>query len=240
MKKYLVLALVLMLAVIVAACAPAPTPAPTAAPPTAAPVAQPTQASAPTTAPTAVPPTVAPTAAPAKPVEVQFWTAQSGPQDVALKKLAERNRKNPPKTPLDALQHIVDVAREMTCGTFGALAVSGEADYVEGFVVSGMDARALASLKGPPQGHGPLGTMRLDGLPVRLQDVSQHSSAFGFPPKHPAMKELLGLPIFSGGQVRGALYVTDRKQGRGFGDEDELVLKVLTHHAGLIIESSWY
>jgi GAF domain-containing protein len=162
------------------------------------------------------------------------------PEYRALKKLAERNRKHPPKTPLDALQHIVDVAREMTHGTFGALAVTGETDYVEGFVVSGMDAQALASLKGPPQGHGPLGTMRLDGLPVRLQDVSQHSSAFGFPPKHPAMKELLGLPIFSGGQVRGALYVTDRKHGRGFSEEDELVLNVLTHHAGLIIESSWY
>ncbi len=99
MKKYLVLTLVLTLAVIVAACAPAPTPAPTAAPPTAAP-AQPTAApkptTAPTVAPTAVPPTVAPTAAPAKPVEVQFWTGQSGPQDVALKKLADSfKQKNP-------------------------------------------------------------------------------------------------------------------------------------------------
>lgn len=72
MKKYLVLALVLMLAVIVAACAPAPTPAPTAAPPTTAPA-----------------PTAAPTAAPAAPVQIQFWTGQSGPQDAALKKLAD-------------------------------------------------------------------------------------------------------------------------------------------------------
>jgi GAF domain-containing protein len=162
------------------------------------------------------------------------------PEYRALRKLAERNRKHPPKTPLDALQHIVDIAREMTDGTFGALAVTGEADYVEGFVVSGMDEKALAALKGPPQGHGPLGTMRQDGLPVRLQDLSQHGKAFGFPPKHPAMKELLGLPIFCGGQVRGALYVTDRKGGRPFGAEDEQALKVLTHHAGLIIESSWY
>ncbi len=162
------------------------------------------------------------------------------PEYRALKKLAERNRKQPPKTPLDALQHIVDVAREMTDGTFGALAVAGEADYVEGFVVSGMDEKALASLKGPPQGHGPLGTMRQDGLPVRLDDVAQHAKAFGFPPKHPNMKELLGLPVFSGATVRGALYVTDRKDGRGFRPEDEQVLKALAHHAGLIIASSWY
>lgn len=162
------------------------------------------------------------------------------PEYRALKKLAERNRKHPPKTPLDALQHIVDIAREMTDGTFGALAVTGEADYVEGFVVSGMDEKALSTLKGPPQGHGPLGTMRQDGLPVRLEDVGLHAKAFGFPPKHPEMKELLGLPIFSGATVRGALYITDRKDGRGFRPEDEQTLTVLAHHAGLIIEASWY
>lgn len=161
------------------------------------------------------------------------------PEYNALKKLAERNRKHPPKTPHDALQHVVDVAREMTHGTYGALAVTGTDDYVEGFVVSGMDDQTLAKLKGPPQGHGPLGTMRQDGLPVRLADVGEHARAFGFPPKHPAMKELLGVPIFSGSEVRGALYVTDCRRG-AFGERDEQVLRVLAHHAGLIIAASWY
>ena len=128
----------------------------------------------------------------------------------------------------------------MTHGTYGALAVTGEMDYVEGFVVSGMDASELASLKGPPQGHGPLGSMRQDGLPVHLADVGEHAKAFGFPPKHPGMKELLGLPVFCAGNVRGALYVTDRKGSQAFGDEDRQILHVLAHHAGLIIEASWY
>jgi GAF domain-containing protein len=162
------------------------------------------------------------------------------PEYRALQKLAGRNRKHPPRTPTDALQHVVDVAREMTHGTFGALAVTGAVDYVEGFVVSGMDEGALAGLKGPPQGHGPLGTMRLDGRAVHLEDVSQHEKAFGFPPKHPPMKALLGVPIFCGGDVRGALYVTDRRGGKRFSDEDEQILRVLSRHAALIIERSWY
>jgi GAF domain-containing protein len=102
-----------------------------------------------------------------------------------------------------------------------------------------MDSRALAALKGPPQGHGPLGTMRMDGLPVHMTDVSEHEKAFGFPPKHPPMKELLGVPIFCGGDVRGALYVTDRRRGE-FNDDDRQVLRVLSRHAALIIEASWY
>lgn len=162
------------------------------------------------------------------------------PEYRALRKLARRNRKSPPKTPLDALQHVVDIAREMTRGTYGALAVTGETDYVEGFLVSGLDEAALRALKGPPQGHGPLGAMRQDGLAVHLRDVALDARAFGFPPKHPPMKELLGVPIFCGATVRGALYVTDRRGGREFAPEDEQVLRVLAHHAGLIIDRSWY
>jgi GAF domain-containing protein len=162
------------------------------------------------------------------------------PEYRALRKLAERNRGQPPRTPTDALQHVVDVAREMTDATFGALAVTGTDDYVEGFVVSGMDGGALAALKGPPQGHGPLGSMRQDGLAIRLDDVAEHAKAFGFPPKHPPMKALLGVPIFAGSDVRGALYVTDRKGNKRFGNGDEQVLRVLGHHAGLIIQASWY
>jgi GAF domain-containing protein len=54
------------------------------------------------------------------------------------------------------------------------------------------------------------------------------------------MKELLGVPIFCAGNVRGALYVTDAGGSRTFGDADRTVLDVLAHHAGLIIEASWY
>ena len=54
------------------------------------------------------------------------------------------------------------------------------------------------------------------------------------------MKELLGVPIFCGGDVRGALYVTDRKNAQPFSDDDEQALRVLSRHAALIIEASWY
>ncbi|MGH7622376.1 MAG: GAF domain-containing protein, partial [Gemmatimonadaceae bacterium] len=107
---------------------------------------------------------------------------QRDPEYRALRKLADRNRKAPPRSPTDALQHVVDVAREMTHATYSALAVTDAEDYVEGFVVSGFDEQALGALKVPPQGHGPLGSMRQDGLAVRLDDVAEHAKAFGFPP----------------------------------------------------------
>jgi GAF domain-containing protein len=70
--------------------------------------------------------------------------------------------------------------------------------------------------------------------------LGQHAQAFGFPPKHPEMKTLLGVPIWVEGTVRGALYVTDRNGGKPFRDDDQVVLQVLARHAGSIIATRGY
>ena len=163
------------------------------------------------------------------------------PEYRALRALAAKLRITAkPRNPLDALQVVVDLAREITCAKYAALAVSDEHDRTEGFVTSGLTKAQLRGLKVPPQGHGPLGSLRADGRPVRYDDVNNAANAFGFPPKHPTMKSLLGVPIWSHGEVRGSLYVTDRNGGDPFTDEDEAMLLVLARHASLIVERDWY
>ena len=51
------------------------------------------------------------------------------------------------------------------------------------------------------------------------------------------MKTLLDVPL--DGDVRGALYVTDRDGGRLFREADEVVLQALARHAGRVIGASW-
>jgi GAF domain-containing protein len=82
--------------------------------------------------------------------------------------------------------------------------------------------------------------MRKDGRPVRIDDLEGYESSFGFPPKHPAMKTLLGVPIWSDATLRGALYVTDRDGGKPFRDRDEATLHVLARHAANVIATRWY
>ncbi|MEZ4502592.1 MAG: GAF domain-containing protein [Dehalococcoidia bacterium] len=154
--------------------------------------------------------------------------------DRALRRLPPRHR------PDEALQVVIDLARALTGATYGALAVTDTNDRTIGFMVSGMDDRALRALKTPPQGHGPLGSLRYDGRPILLDDVSEHRSAFGFPPNHPSMKRLLGVAIWAGGEVRGSLYVTDRRDGKQFDEADEQVLTTLASHASKVIEHDWY
>jgi GAF domain-containing protein len=135
---------------------------------------------------------------------------------------------------------VVDLARQETRARYAALAVTDEHDRTQGFVTSGLTAEQLRGLRVPPQGHGPLGSLREDGRPVRYEDVSTSKRAFGFPAKHPEMTRMLGVPLWGFGIVRGSLYVTDRTDGKPFDDDDELVVVTLARHASKVIEKEWY
>ncbi len=165
---------------------------------------------------------------------------QRDPEYRALRRLARTTAAGVPEQPLDALQQVVDMARELTRALYAAVAVTDESDEVQGFVISGLTAEEERKLKAPPRGHGPLGTMRQDGLAVRIDDLAEHGRAFGFPPKHREMKTLLGVPIWVEGTLRGTLYVTDRDGGKPFRESDQVVLEVLARHAGSIIATRWY
>jgi GAF domain-containing protein len=163
------------------------------------------------------------------------------PERRALRALGRRLRALPARRrPEDSLQVIVDLARELTNARYGALAVTDEYDRTEGFVTAGLSREQLARLRTPPQGHGPLGSLRYDGRPVRFSNVQEHAKAFGFPSHHPEMEALVGVAIWSHGVVKGALYVTDRRDGRAFSEEDERMLTTLAEHASKVIETEWY
>jgi GAF domain-containing protein len=143
------------------------------------------------------------------------------------------------KNLMDVLQAICDLAKEITEARYAALAVTDHEDRTEGFFVSGMSESELKGLKTPPQGHGPLGDLRFDGRSLRIDDVQNHPTGFGFPPRHPEMKTMLGVPIWVEGQVRGSMYVTDKHGGERFEDDDEVRLLLIARHAAVIIDKYW-
>jgi GAF domain-containing protein len=171
----------------------------------------------------------------------RFGLLRRDPEARALRALARGIRDLPPQhRPEEALQVVVDLARSETKARYAALSVTDEHDRTQGFVTAGMTPAELRGLRVPPQGHGPLGALRADGRPVRYDDVTRAQRSFGFPPKHPQMKALLGVPLWAQGYVRGSLYVTDRSDGKPFDDEDERLLLTLAQHASQVIEREWY
>jgi GAF domain-containing protein len=152
----------------------------------------------------------------------------------AVDRLAAKRR------PDESLQVVVDIARDLTGSRYAALSVTDSHDRVEGFITSGLSDAELRRLRTPPQGHGPLGSLREDGRPVRYDNVEDHRNAFGFPGSHPEMERLIGVAIWVDGEVRGSLYATDRADGRQFSDHDERIMLTLAEHAAQVIDEEWY
>jgi GAF domain-containing protein len=78
-----------------------------------------------------------------------------------------------------------------------------------------------------------------EGKPLRLDDLSTHPASVGFPPNHPPMRTFLGVPIKGRGeQVFGRLYLTEKNNGSGFTEDDELVVQALAGAAGIAVDNA--
>lgn len=136
------------------------------------------------------------------------------------------------------LQRIVDVARELIGCKYAALGVLGEDGYIARFPTSGISDTEREKLGAPPRGHGLLGVMLRAGRSLRIPDISKDPRRVGFPPNHPPMTALLGVPIFVQGKLVGDLYLTDKYNASEFSEEDEWLVQLLAIHAATALTNS--
>ena len=74
--------------------------------------------------------------------------------------------------------------------------------------------------------------------PIRLKTLADHPSSFGFPPNHPPMGSFLGVPVRIRGTVFGNLYLTEKRDGLEFTEQDEQLVEALARAAGFVIENA--
>jgi signal transduction histidine kinase len=136
------------------------------------------------------------------------------------------------------LQRIVDVARELVGCRYAALGVLGEDGYIVRFPTSGISREEREKIGAPPRGHGLLGVMLRAGRSLRIPDISADPRRAGFPPHHPPMRSLLGVPIFVRGRLMGDLYLTEKIGAPEFSDEDEWLVQLLATHAATALTNA--
>ncbi|MGW6689144.1 sensor histidine kinase, partial [Streptomyces sp. NPDC054961] len=101
---------------------------------------------------------------------------------------------------------------------------------------AGLTEAERAAVPHLPDGRsGLLGTLITDPRPLMLEDLSQDPRSAGFPPGHPPMRSFLGVPIRVHTEVFGNLYLTEKRGGGPFTDEDLALLRVLASQAGIAI-----
>jgi signal transduction histidine kinase len=137
-----------------------------------------------------------------------------------------------------ALQLVVDRVRELLGARYAALGIAEPDGRIERFITSGITAEQRSAIGPIPQGHGLLGLIIREGRTLRVPDISAHASSVGFPPNHPPMRSLLGVPVTTQGRTVGNFYLTDRVDGLPFTDEDQRLVERFALHAGIAIENA--
>jgi len=135
----------------------------------------------------------------------------------------------------DLLETIVDTAMKLTNAEYGALGVIGAGGFVVELIQKGIDPDQAGRIGRPPLGLGLLGTV-IRGDTVRTDDVVKHPDATGFPEHHPEMGSFLGVPVRTGSDVFGNLYLAD-KEG-GFSAEDEEMISSLALIGGCAVANA--
>ncbi|MFE7172980.1 GAF domain-containing protein [Streptomyces sp. NPDC057616] len=138
-----------------------------------------------------------------------------------------------------ALHSIVEAAAALVDAEYAALGVIGpDGKRLSAFHTIGVSDEAIAEIGPYPEGHGILGELIRHPEPLRLAKISQHPESYGFPAHHPPMNTFLGVPIRVRDQVFGNLYLTEKRGGVQFDEEDESVLATLAVAAGVAIDNA--
>lgn len=132
------------------------------------------------------------------------------------------------------LERIALVSQQFVHARYVALAVPDRKGGLKYFKTVGVSPEEIAAIPHPPRGLGLLGAMH-DQEIIRLQNIAEDPRSIGFPPNHPPMTSLLGVPIQIGRRFYGMLYMSDRIDGKSFTDEDQWLIEVLAGYAALAI-----
>ena len=136
------------------------------------------------------------------------------------------------------LRRIVETAVELVDASYGALGVIGEEQRLTEFIPVGLDSERISQIHHWPEGHGLLGLLIREPRPLRLADIAAHPESSGFPAGHPAMVSFVGVPVRVRDRVFGNLYLTEKRGGGQFTEEDEAVLTALGAAAGVAVENA--
>jgi signal transduction histidine kinase len=137
------------------------------------------------------------------------------------------------------LQVIVDRVRTLVGARYAALGIlADDRRRIERFITSGITTEQRRLLGAPPEGHGLLGLIITEGRSLRIPEIAAHPASYGFPPHHPPMTSLLGVPVRLKNRTIGNLYLTDKSTSPQFTDEDQRLVELFALHAGIAIENA--
>ncbi|GAB4084161.1 two-component system sensor histidine kinase [Myceligenerans cantabricum] len=137
-----------------------------------------------------------------------------------------------------ALNQISAIAARLVGARYVALGVLGDDGRIARFLTVGLSDEEVHAIGPYPTGHGILGELIRHPVPLRLHDLAEHPASVGFPADHPPMRTFLGAPLRVHGAPFGNLYLTEKRGGGDFTEEDQTLLEALASGASVAIENA--
>ena len=136
------------------------------------------------------------------------------------------------------LTRIVRLAQAQVQAEYAALAIRDDQGKVSQFIHSGMSEEELHLMPHPPEGKGLLGELQRKHEVIRIPEIIKDPHSVGFPPYHPIMTTMLGVPIITGDKILGQIYLTNKIGGEEFSLDDERLMKTLAAYAAVAITNT--
>ncbi|CAN5322307.1 two-component system sensor histidine kinase [soil metagenome] len=133
------------------------------------------------------------------------------------------------------LRKIIEAAVGLVGAKYGAIGVIAPDGSLEQFIHVGMPDELVAHIGHLPEGHGLLGALIDEQVPIRLDHLHDDPRSSGFPQGHPPMESFLGVPVRVRDEVYGNLYLSEALSGT-FTEEDQQLVVALAGTAGAAID----
>lgn len=142
----------------------------------------------------------------------------------------------------ETLRQITTAAIELVDARYGALGVFAEDGTISQFIFvqSGEDPAILEPLQmgGSDVVQVEQATLIESARLLMLDDLAKNPLSAGFTANGPTTRRFLGVPVLARGKVFGRLVLTEKYQGEGLTEDDEIVVHALAGAAGIAVDNS--
>ena len=145
-----------------------------------------------------------------------------------------------PTGDMSALLHTIALeAQVLTGAQYVAVGLGNDPEKpFDPWVVLGVALEVADKIGRHPRPVATLGHVARDGETLRTADLHRHPEFRGFPPHHPEMNTLLGVPIHYRGRPLGNLYLAEKLNATEFSLQDQRMVEMLAGRAAVAIETA--
>ncbi len=126
----------------------------------------------------------------------------------------------------------------ITNARYGAMGLFNDKGTLIKFLTEGVSEEERQKIGPYPTGKGLLDAFYREGKITHVNSIADDSRSCGFPPGHPPMKSLLGVPLLVEGVVKGVICLTDKHGGEPFTDSDVMLMEMLAGEVAHMLERS--